>query len=233
MVEIIELIKAEVEKELKSVEEKLRNSFKHTRMDIKLLGEETASLSERIDQLFKEGLSKPYLESSLNQTEAKFSEKLNYFLENHCKKFEDMILSFKELKKSLSKTTIRRELERQLLAKLKEELMHMESSLKKRVLKKEKKKTDKALKKMKDRADYLTREFYMFRNEFVSIRKELEQWKQEIGRELKEILDRREEQLSSLLTELKNQVISLKAKNTLLSNELAEMSSKKRKNRRD
>lgn len=232
MVEVREIINERVEERLAVIEQKLRNSFRNMRIDNE---ESKKSLKEVIDNL--QGFSRErVLQSVFDEEMKKLREEIKAIKKDLEMDFEDKYSSsskrIKSLEKELSDVDLSERVRKSVLKDIEKrlsEILKKQKEKLKEISKENDKKISKEFDKYKNKADDIKKEFVMFRNEFVVLRESLDKWKIEIGRELNSLVEEKEETFESRIKDLRNQINSLKARNTILTKELNELKGKNSK----
>jgi hypothetical protein len=196
--------------EIRLIESKLRNSFVELKKDIDRIKEFVFELNLSLKKISFDELKKTE-KYRLDEME-EIKEEISLIRKSE-ELFEEKLIQLRkkripiELKKNFFrefKAVLTKEIEK-LTRKQKRTLNELE--------KKNKKKVVREIDKIKNTNEDLKKEFLMFRNEFIKIREENDLWKKEIGKELKEILDKEKREQKKNFYNLKEQIRSNTLKN--------------------
>ncbi len=212
MVELREIINKRIDERISIVENKLRNSFQAMRKD----NEQIRNILKDLDERIKSSSAKSV--DSL-EFEKKISE-LNKTVET---KFNENKEDLSKLKKEISKEDLKKNLSKEILNELKPYFSDLSKKQKEEFKELDKdnlKKISKNFDSFNEKSEDLKKDFLMFKHEFIGLRNDWEDTKNNLGRELKELLRQTEKGFERPLNDLRNQIVSLKARNTVLTREL-------------
>ena len=205
MVDVGGLVDRMLDKKLIAIEDKLRNSFGAIKQNDERIRSIIESLVGRLDDSDKD---------KAGDAEAKreIFERLKL-----CEK------EISEMRKEISSKDIKDKIRKEISLEIREYFSKSSDKQKKELKSLDKdntKRLEKKFKKYKEKTENLKREFIMFKNEFVILREHLDDWKKDIGSELKEALKEGDRKQEFSIRDVKNQINSLKARNTILNKEL-------------
>lgn len=223
MVEVRQIINERVEERLGIIENKLRNSFKFLKKDFDDLKNQIDLLNKKAEKIMNEAVSKKELETSIQQQRDYFLKENSSMFNNFQEKQKKLQEEIKKFNKIISEKKLEKEIKQKVSCETDKKFQEQQEKQKKEIEKiqeKYDKKIQTDFSKYDESKDDLKKEFVMFKNEFVGLRDEVGIWKKDIGKELKDLLDEKEQQYSVEFQELKSQINSLKARNTVLTKEL-------------
>jgi ParB family transcriptional regulator, chromosome partitioning protein len=231
---INKLIDKKLEYKLIFIENKLKNSFHAIKQDNQSIRDSLGLNNKKIEFLSQNKVFKSDFEQELKKEMEKCFNELRKNYSDLSEKIEANTEEIQTLEKNLSEKDIKGKLKKELSQELKQLFSELSKKQKKELKELDKenaRKLEKNFKKYNERVEYLKKEFIMFKNEFVTIRESLEKWKKDIGIELKEVLEEEKKENENSFKSIRNQVNSLKTRNTILNKELNSLkrSSKKLK----
>jgi hypothetical protein len=221
--DIREVIDKKIEEKFSIIEIKIKNSFK----DLKKDNDEKRKLLKKITGDFKNFSEERVILSVFNKEISKIQEEIKILKKNLDKDLEEKQLlnsrRIESMERKISDRDIKYKVKKLVLEDIKENLQKLTKNQKEE-LKNESKENSirisKDLDKYTDKADYLKKEFSMFKNEFVILRENLDKWKIDIAKELKSLIFEKEEINLDNIQDIKNQINSIKARNTILTKEI-------------
>lgn len=218
-----EIITKKVEENFRLVEDKLRNSFGAIKRDNENLRALLANLDKKLNILADRKLEVSGFKENINLIKKELKLQLEEFNKN-CSdldsKNQKKIIA---IEKAISEKGIEKKVYNELLKKVNlkfSELSNKQKEDLKSLQKENLNKLNRGFDKYNDRTEYLKKEFIMFKNEFVLLRESVDNWKKEIARELKELVEDKEEAIFVSIKDLRNQINALKARNTILTREI-------------
>ncbi len=216
MVELNELINRKLHYKFLSMEDKLRNSFQAIKQENQLIRHSLDITKKKIEFLSQEKVFKSDFEKELKN-------EMDKCLDNFKQTFSKLEKQILEIKKDISDKEIKSSIKKELSQEIRKYFSELSKKHKKEFKNLDKENTkiiNQKFDKYKDKAEYLRKEFIMFKNEFIILRQHLDSWKKDIGSELKDLLESDRKRVEVSFKDLRNQIISLKARNTILTREV-------------